>query len=54
MAQTMQTAARGSAWNVNLGEVTEAIQGIDDELERLAGEIDKVGQVAEAAAGTGA
>ncbi len=47
MAQTMQAAARGSAGNVDLSEVTEAIQGIDDELELLAGEIDKVGQVAE-------
>ncbi len=47
MAQTMRTAARGSAGNLDLGEVTEAIQGIDDELELLAGEIDKVGQVAE-------
>ena len=47
MAQTMQAAAPGSAGNVDLTEVTEAIQGIDDELELLAGEIDKVGEVAE-------
>jgi hemoglobin-like flavoprotein len=47
MAQTMQVAARGPAGNVNLTEVAEAIQGIGDELELLAGEIDKVGEVAE-------
>ncbi len=47
MAQTMQEAARGPAGNVNLTEVAEAIQGIGDELELLAGEIDKVGEVAE-------
>ncbi len=47
MAQTMQAAGRGSAGNFDLGEVTEAIQGFDDELELLAGEIDKVGHVAE-------
>ncbi len=47
MAQTRQAAARGSAGNVDLSEVAEAIQGIDDELELLAGEIDKVGEVAE-------
>ncbi len=33
--------------NLDLSEVREAIQGIDDDLELLAGEIDKVGQVAE-------
>ncbi len=47
MAQTMQGAARGSAGNLDLGEVAEAIQGIDDELELLVGEIEKVGEVAE-------
>ncbi len=33
--------------NLDLSEVTEAVQGIDDDLELLAGEIDRVGQVAE-------
>ena len=52
MAQTMQAATRQaatreSAGNANLSEVSDAIQGIGDELELLAGEIDKVGQVAE-------
>ena len=41
MAQTTQAA------NLDLSEVAEAVQGIDDDLELLAGEIDKVGQVAE-------
>ena len=34
------------AQDLDLSEVTEAIQGIDDDLELLAGEIDKVAQVA--------
>ena len=33
--------------NLDLNEVSEAIQGLDDDLELLAGEIDKVGQVAD-------
>ena len=33
--------------NLDLSEVSEAVQGIDDDLELLAGEIDNVGQVAE-------
>ncbi len=41
MEQTTQTQ------NLDLGEVTEALQGIDDDLELLVGEIDKVSQVAE-------
>ena len=40
MAQTAQVQ------NLDLSEVSEAIQGIDDDLELLAGEIDKVGEVA--------
>ncbi len=34
------------AQDLDLSEVTEAVQGIDDDLELLAGEIDKVAQVA--------
>jgi hemoglobin-like flavoprotein len=41
MTQTTQ------AHDLDLSEVTEAVQGIDEDLELLAGEIDKVGQVAE-------
>ncbi len=41
MAQTTQ------AQNLDLSEVSEAVQGIDDDLELLAGEIEKVGLVAE-------
>ncbi len=40
MAQTMQ------AQDLDLSEVTAAVQGIDDDLELLVGEIDKVAQVA--------
>ncbi len=47
MGKTMQAVARGSTGNVDLSEAAEAIQGIDDELELLVGEIGKVGQVAE-------
>jgi hemoglobin-like flavoprotein len=41
MAQTPQ------AESLDLSEVTEAVQGIDDDLELLIGEIDKVARVAE-------
>ncbi len=34
------------AQDLDLSEVTEAVQGIDDDLELLVGEIDKVAQVA--------
>ena len=33
--------------NLDLSEVSEAVQGIDDDQELLAGEIDKVGEVVE-------